>query len=91
MSRKRVEITIRGLVQGVGFRFYALRKAQELGIVGTVRNTEEDVEVTAEGDETVLRMFIEELRIGPPSAQVTGMDVKWMQPNNLCRSFSIIH
>ncbi len=46
---------ISGLVQGVGFRYYALRRAQERGVVGYVRNLPDGrVEVVAEGAEEAL-------------------------------------
>jgi len=61
-------IKIRGVVQGVGFRPYVYRLARTNGLTGWVLNEEEGVEIHLEGEETTLRVFIEELRTQPPSA-----------------------
>jgi len=72
------QIIIQGLIQGVGYRFFVLEQAREYNIRGYVRNLPDGcVEVAAEGDKGMLNDFIKRLRIGPPSAHVTGIDVKW--------------
>ena len=38
MNIVRAEITVNGLVQGVGFRYYILRQAHNLGLTGFVKN-----------------------------------------------------
>jgi acylphosphatase len=66
---------IQGRVQGVGFRYACLHKAHLLGISGWVRNTDDgDVEVWAEGASEKLALFLDWLRIGPPSARVDSVD-----------------
>jgi acylphosphatase len=66
---------VSGQVQGVGFRYFALREAEASGIVGFVRNLPDGgVEVVAEGDEAVLARFEERLREGPGFARVSGID-----------------
>ena len=75
-----VRIIIQGLVQGIGYRFFVIRKAQEYHIKGYVRNLpDRNVEVVAEGDKGMLSEFIEKLRIGPAAAHVTGIDVGWSE------------
>lgn len=47
----RLTARITGVVQGVGFRYWTARKADELGLKGTVRNsTDGSVELVAEGE-----------------------------------------
>jgi acylphosphatase len=66
---------VSGRVQGVGFRYFALREAESLGLVGFVRNLPDgSVEVVAEGDEPPLARFEERLREGPGFARVSGID-----------------
>ncbi len=56
MIAKRFRIT--GLVQGVFFRAETLVRAQELGVKGWVKNTDDGaVEIHAEGDEENMRLF----------------------------------
>lgn len=73
-------IIVQGLVQGVGYRFFVIRKAQEYGIRGYVRNLpDRNVEVVAQGEKGLVQDFIEQLKIGPVSAHVTGVDVEWSE------------
>jgi acylphosphatase len=63
---------IRGRVQGVGYRYFARRAAQRLGVRGFVRNLPDgDVEVHAEADSDTLQEFRAELERGPDSSRVS--------------------
>lgn len=71
-----VEITVTGMVQGVGYRFFVLDRARVYGVRGFVRNAENgSVEVIAEADEGALNAFIDDLRVGPRAAQVDDVRV----------------
>ena len=62
---------MRGIVQGVGFRFFTERAARRLGMSGFVRNLPDGtVEVEADGDETSLGALRSELERGPSGARV---------------------
>lgn len=79
MARKRdgiaVRATVRGRVQGVGFREAAVRRAQELGVLGWVRNAEDgSVRVHAEGPEPAVESLLAFLAEGPPGAEVDGAE-----------------
>ncbi len=66
---------ISGRVQGVGFRFFAERWANQLGLSGYVKNLwDGNVEVYAIGDEVTLEEFKRHLAEGPRSARVSGVD-----------------
>lgn len=66
---------VSGRVQGVGFRYYALREAQALGVAGYARNLPDGrVEVVAEASEESLAQFEERLRQGPSFASVHSLD-----------------
>jgi acylphosphatase len=63
---------VRGRVQGVGYRYFAVRAAERLGVTGFVRNLASgDVEVHAEADNTKLGLFKQELERGPRIGYVT--------------------
>ncbi len=66
---------ISGRVQGVGFRFFAERVANQLGICGYVKNLfTGSVEVYAIGSVNSLQEFKRQLAEGPRSARVTGIE-----------------
>ena len=66
---------VQGRVQGVGYRYFVMRAAANLGVSGFARNRPDgSVEVVAEGSDEVLRDLEETLRQGPAFAQVTGID-----------------
>ncbi len=63
---------VSGRVQGVGFRYFAERVANRLGVVGYVKNDwDGTVEAYAIGEPNVLEEFKRLLAQGPPSARVT--------------------
>ncbi|MEN6371614.1 MAG: acylphosphatase [Armatimonadota bacterium] len=69
--KKRLRAVIKGTVQGVGYRYFAITRAGSLGLNGWVRNVPNgDVEVVAEGEEPALSRFEEMLRRGPMGAYV---------------------
>jgi acylphosphatase len=64
-----------GRVQGVGYRYFALREAEGLGVTGFARNLPDGrVEVVAEGSEQALEAFEKRLREGPAFATVSGVE-----------------
>jgi len=63
---------VRGRVQGVGYRYFALEVAERLGVCGYVRNLPTgEVEVHAEADDAALERFKQELERGPRMSRVT--------------------
>lgn len=77
-SEARLSATVRGRVQGVGFRFFVRRVAAGLGLTGYVRNLPEGaVEVVAEGPRPVLEHLLNVLRQGPPHARVDEVTEAW--------------
>ena len=65
---------ISGRVQGVGYRFFAERVANQLGLSGYVKNLAEgNVEAYAIGDEVLLDEFRRQLEQGPFGARVNSV------------------
>ncbi|QBS37682.1 acylphosphatase [Thermaerobacter sp. FW80] len=86
----RVEVTVHGQVQGVGYRAFARSRALALGLRGWARNEPDGtVTVLAEGERAALDAFIEALRQGPPAAQVQGLEVRWGAARGLSAGFGI--
>jgi DNA ligase D-like protein (predicted 3'-phosphoesterase) len=75
-AKAAIRATVRGEVQGVGFRDATVRRARELALMGWVRNGEEaTVQVHAEGPEGAVDELVEFLREGPPMARVSGLAI----------------
>ena len=76
----RARISVTGKVQGVGYRAFAVRVATQRGLAGGVRNLDDGrVELEVEGPKDRILSLMEELRIGPPVARVTAVQVEWSQ------------
>ena len=69
-------LRIRGLVQGVGFRYSMHREAQRLGLTGWVRNRRDGtVEAVVAGPEAAVEALVAWSRLGPPSARVDSVEI----------------
>lgn len=87
---KRLRATVRGRVQGVGFRANAAAEARRLGLTGWVRNLfDGTVETDAEGPAVAVDAYLAWLRHGPSLSHVTGVDVEWLAPAGGGVSFDI--
>jgi hydrogenase maturation protein HypF len=70
-TMKAMRINVRGVVQGVGFRPFVYRLAQEHSLVGWVRNTSGNVEIEVEGKEESIEGFLAKLKTkAPPMASI---------------------
>ena len=77
---QHLHAVITGRVQGVGFRWFAMRRALVLGIHGQARNLPDgSVEVEAEGERGALKSFVDDLHVGPPSAVVERVEARWSE------------
>jgi acylphosphatase len=87
----RVDLVIRGRVQGVGFRYFVLRRAQRLGLCGWVRNRDDGaVEVEATGARDTLGILIAALREGPTGSVVTEINESWSEGGTPQAGFRIV-
>ena len=86
-----VNMKITGKVQGVGFRYYVLRQAQELGIRGWVSNKPNgDVEALAQGEKTDLEQFIFKVKEGPSFSRVEDVSLNWLNEAEQYFGFEIV-
>jgi acylphosphatase len=75
-----VQATVYGYVQGVFFRAFVSRRAEELNLTGYVRNLPGgEVEVVAEGERKQMEKLISQLKVGPPAARVERVAAKWSE------------
>ncbi|MBG6058901.1 acylphosphatase [Cryobacterium sp. MP_M5] len=81
MKRMRTRAVVRGVVQAVGFRYYAQAEADRLGVAGFVRNRRDGaVEVEAEGGPAAVSAMLAWLAHGPPSAVVESVETAELEP-----------
>lgn len=80
----RYHLWVRGRVQGVGFRFFALQQAERWGVAGWARNLPDGrVEIIAEGDSRALDEFVGSVRRGPAGAGVEDVRVEREVPGQM--------
>ena len=86
----RLHATVRGDVQGVGFRWFVRRLAAELDLEGWVANRPDgSVEVLAEGRRRDLERLLDALRQGPRGARFEGVDADFGPAAGGLRGFEI--
>lgn len=89
-TEARLHAVVHGYVQGVNFRYYTVRTAQRLGLVGWVANRwDGTVETVAEGRRVALEEFRQFLHRGPPSAEVQHVDARWETPTGEFERFGV--
>ncbi|MBI2013716.1 MAG: acylphosphatase [Candidatus Colwellbacteria bacterium] len=75
---KHIDIIVKGKAQGVFFRHFAQKRAEELGIKGFAENLPDgSVYIEAEGEEENLKNFIDWCHQGSPLAQVKSVGFKY--------------
>jgi acylphosphatase len=76
VDRRAVRLTIRGRVQGVGFRAWTVATARGLDLSGWVRNRRDgSVEMLAVGTAANVDALVAACHTGPPAARVTDVTV----------------
>ena len=79
-----VHLIAHGKVQGVWYRASTQEQALNLGLCGWVKNCPDgSVEIHAEGEKDILEQFVGWCRKGPPAAQVSALDIEWVESQGL--------
>ncbi len=83
MTPVSYQLRVYGNVHAVGYRRYVQAKAQELGIIGLVRNQPDGtVYIEIAGGEPALQQFIQWCREGSPTARVSKVKVAKAEPKH---------
>jgi len=86
----RAEILVSGLVQGVGFRYFVVRNAQELGVTGYTKNLfTGEVLTVVEGEKSLIENLFNLLKIGPSYANVKSANIVWSKNKNEFKNFEV--
>lgn len=84
------KITVKGIVQGVGYRWYADRSARKYELKGFVENLPDgSVYLEVEGKKDWIEDFIKDLRKGPNLSRVEEIIVEWNAAHHLFINFKI--
>lgn len=89
-QRTRARVLVRGIVQGVNYRWFTQRRASELGLTGYVRNAPDgSVQVLVEGEREKIEQLLDALRVGPSAAVVESVNVEWHAPSGEFERFEV--
>jgi acylphosphatase len=84
------DILVTGMVQGVGYRFFTQRAAEELCLSGWVRNLSDGrVQAEVEGPRARVEELLARLRVGPRLSSVTDVAVTWKAASGTMRGFTV--
>jgi acylphosphatase len=84
------QLFISGIIQGVGFRFFAQRIAARHQVRGYVRNLKDGrVEALVEGGENSVESFKQDMTAGPQYSVVEQIEEIVIEPSGLYSSFRI--
>jgi hydrogenase maturation protein HypF len=88
----RLAITVRGVVQGVGFRPFLYNAARSRGLVGWVRNASGTVHLEVQGPSEAIRSFCDALHHSPPpQSRIEAIDVREIPcVDNWAQTFEIL-
>lgn len=90
--KARAHVYVTGRVQGVFFRAETANLAHRLDLAGWVRNTHDGrVEAVFEGEKRNVEEAVEFCGRGPLGAQVSKLDVEWVDWKGEFRDFRVIH
>jgi hydrogenase maturation protein HypF len=80
-DRRRLAVTVRGVVQGVGFRPFVYNRARALGLAGWVLNEAGTVRIEVQGTRDTIGVFLADLRERPPrQARIDGVELAELPP-----------
>jgi len=87
---KRAKIIVNGLVQGVGFRYYVIRNAENLNLNGYTQNLfSGEVLTEVEGGESLIQELIQKIKVGPSKSHVANCFVEWSNNKNEFKKFEV--
>ena len=88
---QRIHLIVSGIVQGVGFRRFALREARRFALTGWVRNIPDgSVEIEVQGASDNLERFTSWARRGAPTGKVDRVEEKILEVVEDEKEFSIM-
>jgi acylphosphatase len=88
----RLNARVTGVVQAVGFRYWTVRKAEDLGLTGTVRNNDDgSVGIVAEGPQPVVLELRRWLRSSEAPGRVEDVQESVSAATGAFTSFQVVY
>lgn len=89
-ENSKVQLIIEGKVQKVGYRWFAVKSARDLGLRGFAQNQPDGtVLLEAEGEKDNINTLTDKLKHGPFLSKVTKINIEWRQFENEFSAFDI--
>jgi hydrogenase maturation protein HypF len=89
VARKAIDVA--GIVQGVGFRPFVYRLAQDCNLTGFIANTPAGVTIEVQGDDALIESFLSRLSTeAPPLARITSLSPRELEPQSEDTAFRIV-
>lgn len=89
-NTKTIRVLIYGRVQGVGFRFFVRRCAQQMNVGGWVRNRGDgSVEIQATGSDEEISIFVARIDQGPETSRVDSAEITELREVRAWEGFEI--
>jgi acylphosphatase len=87
----RAEILARGMVQGVGFRYFVLHNALKLGLKGYTKNlySGDEVLTVVEGEKYAIEELHNLIRVGPSHSDVKSCNITWKDYRGEFKAFEV--
>jgi acylphosphatase len=91
-SLRSVHLLVEGQVQGLGYRYFALKTGRSMGILGWVKNLPTgEVELSIEGEDVQIGQYIQTLRSKHPWAQIDNIQENWLPHEGKFQDFRIVY
>lgn len=91
-ERRALRLLLSGRVQGVGFRHFTRKQAEELGLTGTVANLPDGrVEIEVAGEPETVAEFLGRVRRGPRFGDVREVEESELDPVPEWEGFRVVH
>ena len=90
-KNQRAEILARGMVQGVGFRYFVLYNALKLGLKGYTKNlySGDEVLTVVEGEKFAIEELFKLIRVGPSHSSVESCNIAWKDYKGEFKTFEV--
>ena len=90
MASSGIHVVVTGVVQMVGYRWFAINSAKDLELTWWVKNLDDgSVEINAFGNKSMLEEFVKQLNVGPKFSNVSDVRVRGIEYKVIYTDFMV--